>query len=249
MQDQIIKGSGNSRYLRSVSDILTQYPTYQAFAQALAAGTFPVDLAGLNAAGIAQQGTALSKANLLKDTTAALFSLPATATPDEALASAAAKVSAVEAKAAGASKFVLLKEITTSEAITSGVLELDLSDINFADYQFVHMDCKMMATTQVLYYVNSDADHCGSGWLSIWSSGAHGGSGSLGFFGDDDRNHFTVRITFPSGKEGSRIVSCHRSGNYFGLCTTVTFDTLTSMQFSCSGTIKAGTVIRVWGEG
>lgn len=149
----------------------------------------------------------------------------------------------------GASRFVLLKEITTSEAITGGVLELDLSDINFADYQFVHMDCKMMATTQVLYYVNNDKDHCGNAWMSVWSSGAHGGSGQLGYFGDDDRYHFTVRITFPSGKEGSRIVSCHRSGNYFGLCTTVTFDTLTSMQFSCSGTIKAGTIIRVWGEG
>lgn len=38
MQDGIMKGTGNSRYLKSIADFLTQYPTYQEFAAALAAG-------------------------------------------------------------------------------------------------------------------------------------------------------------------------------------------------------------------
>ena len=48
MQDGIMKGTGNSRYLKSIADFLTQYPTYQEFAAALVAGTLPVDLVELN---------------------------------------------------------------------------------------------------------------------------------------------------------------------------------------------------------
>lgn len=85
MENEIIKGTGNSRFLRSVPDILTQYPTYADFAAALAAGTFPIDLNGKNTAGIAQQGTPLNKANLLSDATAsAIDSINPPSTPDGA---------------------------------------------------------------------------------------------------------------------------------------------------------------------
>lgn len=69
MQDMIIKGTGNSRYLKSVPNIMTLYPTYEAFTQALAAGIFPIDLNGVNPDGVDTTGTALNKDNLLSDAT------------------------------------------------------------------------------------------------------------------------------------------------------------------------------------
>lgn len=84
MQDGIIKGTGNSRYLKSISNFLTQYPTYQDFVTALVAGTLPIDLNGINETGWDQLGTALNKANLLSDETAAALGLPNTAVPDDA---------------------------------------------------------------------------------------------------------------------------------------------------------------------
>lgn len=85
MQDGIIKGTGNSRYLKSISNFLTQYPTYQDFVAALVAGTLPIDLNGINETGWDQLGTALNKANLLSDETAAALDLESDAVPDDAL--------------------------------------------------------------------------------------------------------------------------------------------------------------------
>lgn len=93
MQDAIAAGTGNSRYLKSISGFLELYPTYEAFAQALISGTLPVDLNGLNPDGWAQLGTDLSKANLLTDSTAALAGLGDDATPNDMLAVLANKLS------------------------------------------------------------------------------------------------------------------------------------------------------------
>lgn len=84
MQDGIIKGTGNSRFLKSVPDFLSQYPTYESFVAALAAGTLPVDFNGINETGWQQLGTALNKGNLLSDETAEMLGLPNTATPNDA---------------------------------------------------------------------------------------------------------------------------------------------------------------------
>ena len=84
MQDGIIAGNGNSRYLKTVAEALSLYPTYQDFIAALIAGTFPIDLNGINAAGWVQQGTALNKANLLADATASSIGLGTSATPNDA---------------------------------------------------------------------------------------------------------------------------------------------------------------------
>lgn len=93
MKDTIIKGTGNSRTLGSVSDFLTLYPTYEAFAQALINKTLPVDLLGLNAAGVSQMGDSLNKANLLTDETAALYGLPNTAVPNDVFVKLSTSVS------------------------------------------------------------------------------------------------------------------------------------------------------------
>lgn len=82
MKDTIIKGTGDSRYLKSAipADI-----THEQLVALLRDGTFPVDLAGVNPAGMQQVGDALNKATFLKDATAALYGLGAEAVPDEVL--------------------------------------------------------------------------------------------------------------------------------------------------------------------
>lgn len=96
MTDGIKKGTGNSRYLKTVSNFLTLYPTYEKFAQALIAGTLPIDLNGINAAGWTTQGTALNKANLLADATATGMGLTAAATPNQAFAQLRALIANIQ---------------------------------------------------------------------------------------------------------------------------------------------------------
>lgn len=73
MRDTVLKGTGDSRYLKSVEDFKIRYPTYDDFVAALVAGSLPIDLNGVNAAGMDQVGTPLNKANLLSDETAELY--------------------------------------------------------------------------------------------------------------------------------------------------------------------------------
>lgn len=64
MKDLVTNGNGNSRFLRSA------IPAGTTWEEALAlfrAGQFPIDLNGLNQAGISQAGSAYSKANVLPD--------------------------------------------------------------------------------------------------------------------------------------------------------------------------------------
>lgn len=82
MQDLISLGTGNSRYLKSAIPAGTSWESALAM---LIAGTFPIDLNGINEAGISQLGTALTKANLLKDATAESLGGNETMVPDEAL--------------------------------------------------------------------------------------------------------------------------------------------------------------------
>ncbi len=98
MKDGIIAETGNSRYLRSIAGFLQAYPTYEAFAAALIAGTMPIDWNGKNPDGWAQQGTELNKANLLTDATAALMDLGPEATPNEMLAALANKLTTTDDK-------------------------------------------------------------------------------------------------------------------------------------------------------
>lgn len=87
MENTITKGTGNSRSIKSVPNLLTLYPTWEAAAQAMIDGTFPIDLGPLNPAGVQTMGTELNKANLLSDETAALYpGLPENPVPDDVLA-------------------------------------------------------------------------------------------------------------------------------------------------------------------
>ena len=79
MIDSVLKGTGNSRFLKSAVPAGTSWADALAMLQA---GTFPIDLNGINNAGFQQVGTPLNKANLLKDATAAQIGLPPSTTPD-----------------------------------------------------------------------------------------------------------------------------------------------------------------------
>lgn len=103
MQDGILKGTGNSRYLKSIADFLTQYPTYEDMVAALAAGTLPVDFNGINTAGWSQVPTYLNKANLLSDTTeTAIWGSTGNRTVDAALAKIGPVASAANTTATSA---------------------------------------------------------------------------------------------------------------------------------------------------
>nr|DAI30325.1 MAG TPA: hypothetical protein [Caudoviricetes sp.] len=80
MKDAILKGTGDSRYLKS------KIPTGTTWEQALAmlnAGTFPVDLNGINTEGFQQVGTPLNKANLLKDAVVSKLGMIGDKTPND----------------------------------------------------------------------------------------------------------------------------------------------------------------------
>lgn len=80
MNDLIIKGTGNSRYLKSN---ISPETTLQELIEMLNNGMFPFDFNGLNPAGIEEMGTPLNTATVLKDETAALYGLDGTAVPDD----------------------------------------------------------------------------------------------------------------------------------------------------------------------
>lgn len=80
MKDSILKGTGNSRFLKSA------VPAGTSWADALAmlrAGTFPIDFNGINTEGFQQVGTPLNKANLLKDATALTLGLTGDVVPND----------------------------------------------------------------------------------------------------------------------------------------------------------------------
>lgn len=88
MKDQIIKGTGNSRYLRSS---VPEGTTWAAVLEMLRAGTMPIDFNGINPAGIEQAGTPLNKLTLLPDAVADAVGLDDTATVADVLRELIAK--------------------------------------------------------------------------------------------------------------------------------------------------------------
>lgn len=117
MQDAIIKGIGNSRYLKTVGEALSLYPTYEDFMQAMVAGIFPVDFNGINKDGWTQLGTLLNKANLLSDTVISTLGLSTgvNSTPNDAF-NVLANIGNVH---------VWRKTVTTEEEIPAGYKLVD----------------------------------------------------------------------------------------------------------------------------
>lgn len=145
MKDFVPLGSGDSRYLKSVSNFKTLYPTFEAFSNALIEGTLPIDLNGVNPSGVAQMGTPLNKANLLADATeTAIWGNEANRTVDAALRQ-------VAAAANDAKSVVKLKDVTTSAAAAQ--VEFDLSDIDLNKYRELTFDMELLPQNKVNYAV------------------------------------------------------------------------------------------------
>lgn len=86
MQDLEIKGTGNSRFLKSSVPATT---TWEDFLTMLRAGNLPIDLTGLNSAGIITQNpSAYNKANVLPDDVCSALGIdPQTSEPKDAFLS------------------------------------------------------------------------------------------------------------------------------------------------------------------
>lgn len=81
MKDLVPKGTGNSRFLRSS---IPANITHEELVTLLRAGTFPVDFAGLNSAGVAVVGSAYNKANVLPDDVCSAIGVATNAEPKDA---------------------------------------------------------------------------------------------------------------------------------------------------------------------
>lgn len=118
MIDSVLKGTGNSRFLKSAVPAGTSWADAMAMLQA---GTFPIDFNGINTEGFQQVGTPLNKANLLKDATAAQIGLPPSTTPDGMF----------QALGNTGELHIWRKTVTTSQEIPAGyTLENALENIN-----------------------------------------------------------------------------------------------------------------------
>ena len=84
MTDGVIKGTGDSRFLKSIPGFLDAYPDYESFALAMAEGTLPIDLNGINENGWSSVGTPLNKATLLSDEAASALGLDEDSTVNDA---------------------------------------------------------------------------------------------------------------------------------------------------------------------
>ena len=93
MIDSVIAGTGNSRYLRTS---LPDDTTWEDALTMLRAGTFPIDLAGINQSGFSTLGTALNSATLLKDAVCTALGLSTNATPSDAWEAVIALIDSVD---------------------------------------------------------------------------------------------------------------------------------------------------------
>lgn len=109
MKDMVPKGTGNSRFLRSS---IPENITHEELVALLRAGTFPVDFAGLNTEGIATQGSAYNKANVLPDSVCSKLGIATSSEPKDAFTQLLNKITSTESN--------ILSRIVTGTYIGNG---------------------------------------------------------------------------------------------------------------------------------
>lgn len=85
MTDTIIKGTGNSRLIKSVPNLAALAPTYDKLLEMLSTEGLPADILGPYAVGVSTMGTGYSKGEVLPNTLCSNLGLPTSATPAQAL--------------------------------------------------------------------------------------------------------------------------------------------------------------------
>lgn len=140
MIDSLLKGTGNSRFLKSAVPAGTSWADALAMLQA---GTFPIDFNGINTEGFQQVGTPLNKANLLKDATAAQIGLPPSTTPDGMF----------QALGNTGELHVWRKTVTTAQEIPAGY---NLVPVDMKTTTFMYLgNSKSSSASPELYYGGS----------------------------------------------------------------------------------------------
>lgn len=151
MKDTAIKNTGNSRFLRSsvAEDI-----TFSEFIALLRAGKLPIDLAGINPDGIDILGTALTKANLLRDATAAAYGLNGEAVPENVFALLAAFRNAT------ANEHVWSKQSKSQQIVVGDVL---ITNKEFVWGSTVYYSDSVTITNEAVALVNPQSYTANSG--------------------------------------------------------------------------------------
>lgn len=121
MIDSVLKGTGNSRFLKSAVPAGTSWADALAMLQA---GTFPIDFNGINTEGFQQVGTPLNKANLLKDATALTLGLTGDVVPNDMF----------DVLAHAGELHVWRKTVTTAQEIPA---KYELGELQTGSFQFV----------------------------------------------------------------------------------------------------------------
>ena len=126
------------------------------------------------------------------------------------------------------SRFTKLKEFTSTE--DSSFLEIYLNDIDWAQWDKVHLDYKLTRGGS-FYFFDTDAS----------SAIENIGSISCGSYGDN----WAPRLTFQVGYRADRLLDV-RCGNNYGP-TGITYAQLVKMAFS-GNIMWAGAQFILWGE-
>lgn len=256
MQDMIIAGTGNSRFLKSSIDADI---TLSELVSMLRAGTFPFDFNGVNPAGITQEGTPLNTATLLSDDTAEKIWGTVNGDPTVNLALAARTLltgsSAPTTSTVGAigqfywdtvdellflctglnsGQYIwnpvtgekIFDENTSTPAQT---INFDVSDIDFATYDSfcAELSYQIQSGDDVRGRINNQAHRCQPfGNSSGWSNG--------GFFVDENANdNKTVKIYFVKIADDAPLQTfTFLNGSYF-MCS-ITETTSWAREVTCN---------------
>lgn len=150
----------------------------------------------------------------------ALFQLQATVN-QKAEQSELEEVEALASK----SRFMKLKEYSFPSQMTK--IEIDLSDIDWIQWDKVHIDGIPTNGSQMLIYFNKVSDQDHKLYLSGWS------------------NRYMPRITFYVGNEPGRIVLASQADTF--VSDTITYSALKKVIIA-DGTMPEGSYFSVWGE-
>lgn len=115
MTDTIIKGSGNSRTLKTVPNLGALAPTYDKLLELITGDGLPVDLLGPNPEGCQVIGDSLGKAEFLADATeTSIWGSAANRTPNQALQQLRSLIATAQSTADGKAKVEYGTAVKTS---------------------------------------------------------------------------------------------------------------------------------------
>lgn len=123
MKDAIIKGTGDSQFLKTALPSGTSWDDALA---AMRAGTFPIDLFGRNSEGFQQEGTILNQQNLLSAETANALGLGADATPNDALRAVAYKTGSISLSTSWSGSGPYTQTVTVTGVNTTSRSRIDI---------------------------------------------------------------------------------------------------------------------------